>query len=155
MDRHSEHHLHSRPPPSSTLQITSAVDSGAQIITLCYFSSHTLLLKTWLLGCPAASALIASRHAIDPTPLLRIWMGGGGGLMGCGGSGPGVCPIRLCRFPKARANQYSSMSDNGHNMHIELQIEMCSLQTYKLRTEYCTFTDANVILFFTATNLTR
>lgn len=44
MDRHPEHHLRN-PPSSSTLQITLAVASGAQIITLCYFSSHTLLLN--------------------------------------------------------------------------------------------------------------
>ena len=41
----------SPPPSSSTLQIASVVASGAQIITLCYFSSHTLLLKSRLPGC--------------------------------------------------------------------------------------------------------
>lgn len=88
------------PPSSSTLQITSVVASGAQIITLCYFSSHTLLLKSWLPGCLAASALIASRHAIDPAPLLRIWMGSGGGLMGCGGEQSRSLPQASADFLK-------------------------------------------------------
>lgn len=103
-----------QPPSSSTLQITSVVASGAQIITLCYFSSHTLLLKSWLPGCLAASALIASRHAIDPTPLLRIWMGSGGGWWVVEGAAQESAPS-LYRFTKAQVNQFSSMLDHGNS----------------------------------------
>lgn len=120
---------------SSTLQITSVVASGAQIITLGYFSSHTLLLKSWLFARLAAWALIASRHAIDPTPPPPDM------------NGQWSWWREQSRSPYASADllkhrlidilvcpiMETAKSTNYCNMHIKLHIEMGSLRAGKLK----------------------
>lgn len=94
-----------QPPSSSTLQITLAVASGAQIITLCYFSSHTLLLKLRLPGCLSSNSIPACHRSRTPSS-------GYEGLVEVGWwlwREKAQSVPNLCRFPKAQVNQNASM----------------------------------------------